>query len=298
MDVTRMRVLRELADRGTIAATAAALNLTASAVSQQLKILAKEAGVALLEPDGRRLRLTDAGTALVLRSDEVLAALDRAHAQMKAFSDSPQGRVRVALFPSGAALLLPGLLSRMANSGVQLECSDVDRPPSAVPELLADFDVVLTHRSEQVAPISAPRVLSTVLMREPIDVIFPQNHRLAAQDVVQLEDLADENWISVRDGFPVGDVLISIAAITGTQPRIIQRINEFRVIEQLVAAGHGIALMPRYAVTHAGVRRVIISGVRAARLYELATRRESRKLPAIAAVCSGFITEVAALKQD
>ncbi|EHI41914.1 transcriptional regulator, partial [Rhodococcus opacus PD630] len=71
MDATRLRVLRELADRGTVAATAQALSMTPSAVSQQLKILSREAGVTLLEPAGRRLRLTDAGQALVVRADDV-----------------------------------------------------------------------------------------------------------------------------------------------------------------------------------------------------------------------------------
>ena len=86
MDVVRLRILRELADRGTVAATAAALSMTPSAVSQQLKVLAREAGVPLLEPDGRRLRFTDAGRALVVRADEVLDALDRAADEMTAYA--------------------------------------------------------------------------------------------------------------------------------------------------------------------------------------------------------------------
>uniref|UniRef100_UPI0011AEA1DB LysR family transcriptional regulator n=1 Tax=Rhodococcus sp. BS-15 TaxID=1304954 RepID=UPI0011AEA1DB len=88
MNVERLRILRELADRGTVAAVAEALSMTPSAVSQQLKLLVKEAGVTLLEPDGRRLRLTDAGRALVLRTDDVFAALDRATAEMDRYRAS------------------------------------------------------------------------------------------------------------------------------------------------------------------------------------------------------------------
>ena len=82
MDLQRLRILRQLADRGTVGAVAQAMNMTPSAVSQQLKVLGREAGIALLEQDGRRVRLTDAGRALVLRADEVIAAVQRAEAEM------------------------------------------------------------------------------------------------------------------------------------------------------------------------------------------------------------------------
>ncbi len=291
MNPERLRVLRELADRGTIGAVAESLSLTPSAVSQQLKLLAREAGVALLEPDGRRLRLTDAGNALVLRADEVLVALDRATAEMKSYGASPRGRVRIALFPSGAALLLPGVLDRLRGSGLRVDASDEDVPATAVPALLADYDVVLTHRDERAAATSAPRIEVVTLMREPIDLVLPPGHRLAAQESVDLRQLADEQWISVRGGFPVDDVLLSVAAATGVQPRVMQRINDFRVTEELVARGHGVALLPRYAVAHPSLVRLPLAGVRAGRSYELATRPGAQQLPSVAAVMDAFVAE-------
>ncbi|MFE3290417.1 LysR family transcriptional regulator [Rhodococcus sp. NPDC059234] len=288
MDVERLRVLRELADRGTVSATAAALSLTPSAVSQQLKILAREAGVALLEPDGRRVRLTDAGRALVLRAEEVLAALERAGAEMASYRRSPRGRVRVAMFPSGAALLLPGVLSRIAESGVEIDAQDVDEPASSVPQLLADFDVILTHRDERAPSLISPRVRLEPIMREPIDLVLPPDHRLAGRPAVGIEELSEESWISVRGGFPVDDVLQSVAAATGVQPRVVQRINDFRVIEELVLGGHGVALMPRYVPAHGGLVSVRLAGVRAARIYELATRPAAVDRPAVVAVTAAF----------
>jgi len=288
MDATRLRILRELADRGTVGATALALSMTPSAVSQQLKILGREAGVSLLEPDGRTLRLTDAGRALVLRADDVVAALDRAADEMASYRGSPRGKVRVAFFPSGAALLLPGVLTALKNSDVDIDAYDVDKPASAVPGLLADHDVILTHRDERGAETSFPRVSVQPLMREPIDLVLRPDHPLAEQDSVRLEQLADENWISVRGGFPVDDVLLSVASVTGVQPRVAHRINDFRVIEELVAAGHGVALTPRYAITHPGVSRKPVAGVRAARVYELATRLHANRSPAIGVVLDAF----------
>jgi DNA-binding transcriptional LysR family regulator len=262
--------------------------MTPSAVSQQLKVLAKEAGVALLEPDGRRVRLTDAGQALVLRADEVLAAMDGAVGEMAHYRGSPRGRVRVALFPSGAALLLPHVLPTMVDSGVEVIASDEDLPPTQVPRLLADYDIVLTHRDERAASISGPRVTTRVLMREPTDVVVALTHPLAGRSEVTPAELADETWLSVRGGFPVDDVLRSIATMTGVQPRIVQRLNDFRVIETLVAAGYAVALMPRFAVAHPDLAVLRLSGVRAARLYELATRPHAEKRPAIASVLAAF----------
>ncbi|MEV0364387.1 LysR family transcriptional regulator [Nocardia fusca] len=288
MSVERLRILREFADRGTIGAVAAALSMTPSAVSQQLKVLTREAGVTLLEPSGRRVRLTDAGHALVVRADEVLAALERAVAEMAHYRGSPHGQVRVGVFPSGGALLLPHVLPAMADSGVDIVAGDEDVPPHETPGLLADYDIVLTHRDERAAPVAGPRVSSRVLMREPIDVLVAPDHPLAGKDAVTAEELAEEAWLSVRGGFPVDDVLRSIATITGVEPRIVQRLNDFRMIETLVGAGYGVALMPRYVVTHPGLSQLRLSGVRAARLYDLVTRPRAENRPAIAAVLDSF----------
>ncbi|MEV0250040.1 LysR family transcriptional regulator [Nocardia sp. NPDC050712] len=298
MAVDRLRVLREFADRGTIGAVAEALSMTPSAVSQQLKVLAREAGVQLLEPDGRRIRLTDAGHALVVRADEVLAALDRAVAEMAHYRASPRGRVRVALFPSGAALLLPHVLPALADSGVDMVASDEDLPPSEASRLLADYDVVLTHRDERAPSLAGPRIATRVLMREPTDVLVAPDHPLAGRTEVSPAELADETWISVRGGFPVDDVLRSIANLTGVRPRIAQRLNDFRVIETLVHSGYGIALMPRFAVAHPDLVLLRLSGVRAARLYELATRPHAEKRPAIAAVLAAFETAARRITAD
>ncbi|WP_328390050.1 LysR family transcriptional regulator [Nocardia sp. NBC_00416] len=288
LSVERLRILREFADRGTVGAVAAAMSMTPSAVSQQLKVLAREAGVSLLEPSGRRVRLTDAGHALVVRADEVLAALDRAVAEMAHYRGSARGQVRVGVFPSGGALLLPHVLPAMAGSGVEIVAGDEDVPPQDTPRLLADYDIVLTHRDERAASMAGPRVSSRVLMREPIDVLVAPDHPLAGRAEVSAAELADEAWLSVRGGFPVDDVLRSIATVTGVEPRIVQRLNDFRMIETLVAAGYGVALMPRYVVTHPGLSQLRLSGVRAARLYDLVTRPRADKRPAVAAVLDSF----------
>lgn len=288
MDIGRLRALREFADRGSLTAAAAALHCTPSAVSQQLRALQAEVGVALTEPHGRGLRLTDAGRALVVRADEVLAAVERAESELDAYRRAPRGRVRMAIFPSAALLLLPGFLHRVAeHDRLEVEIRDIDMTPADVPVLLADFDVVVAHRDEHAPSFASERAEVEHLFREPLDVALPPGHRLAARRKVELAELAGERWIGVDVGFPVDDVLLSLAVRTGVRPEVVQRINDFRITEVLVAAGHGVALLPRYTVDTRGGRRLLrkpIAGIRAARHVEAVVRRGASARPAVAGV--------------
>ncbi len=189
--------------------------------------------------------------------------------------------------------MLPLVLPAMTDSGVDLVATDWDLPPADLPRLLADNDVVLTHRDERAAPVADSRISVHMLMREPIDVVVAPTHRLAGRSAVTPAELADETWLSVKGGFPIDDVLRSIATVTGVRPRIAQRLNEFHLIETVVASGYAVALMPRYAVSHPGLSVLRLTGVRAARVYELATRRRAEHRPAIAAVLTAFRDAVA-----
>ncbi|HWN31222.1 MAG TPA: LysR family transcriptional regulator [Pseudonocardia sp.] len=295
MDVRRLRVLRELADRGSVAAVADALSFTPSAISQQLRALQREVGVVLTEPAGRGLRLTEAGLALAGHADSVLAALAEAEAAVERYRSEPTGVVRVAMFQSAARLLLAPVLHRLGGlAGIEARFSDVDMTPAEVPGLAAGFDLVVAHRDEHAPPFATDRWEVTHLLREPLDVALPPGHRLARHPRLRLVDLTDEPWISVQEGFPVDDVLRSIALRTGTQPRIVQRINDFGVTEELVAAGLGIALLPRYSTDDRGGRRLVrrpLAEVRAARLVEAVARRSALVRPAVRAVLDALRAE-------
>ncbi|WP_435154449.1 LysR family transcriptional regulator [Amycolatopsis sacchari] len=295
MDIARLRVLREFADRGSVTSAARALHCTPSAVSQQLRALQAEVGLQLTEPAGRGLRLTDAGRALVARADEVLAALDRAEAELDTYRSEPRGRVRLAVFPSAALMLLPGLLHRLAEfPALDVEVRDVDMTPAEVPSLIADFDIVITHRDEHAEPFPSDRLEVVHLLREPLDVALPPGHRLAGQDKVRLTDLAGERWLGVNVGFPVDDVLRSLSVRTGVTARPVHRINDFRVIEALVRAGHGVALLPRYTMSPAVLSRPL-AGLRAARHIEAVLRTGAPTRPAVATVLSALHAEAAAV---
>jgi DNA-binding transcriptional LysR family regulator len=302
MDVRRLRVLREFADRGSVAAVAEALSFTPSAISQQLRALQDEVGLALTEPVGRGLRLTEAGRELAGHADTVLAALASADAAVESYRSEPRGVVRVAMFQSAARLLLPGLLRRVAElPEVEPRFTDIDMTPPEVPGLAADFCLVVAHRDEHAPAFATDRWEVTHLLREPLDVVLPPGHRLARRRRLRLVDLAEESWISVQEGFPVDDVLRSIALRTGTEPRIVQRINDFGVTEELVAAGHGIALLPRYSTDDRGGRRLVrrpLAGVRAARLIEVIARRSVLVRPAVRAVLDALRAEADRVREE
>ncbi|KRD20539.1 LysR family transcriptional regulator [Mycobacterium sp. Root265] len=284
MDASRLRMLRELADHGTVAAVADVLAMTPSAVSQQLKTLQREAGVTLLEPAGRRVRLTDAGQVLVGHAEQVLAALDRAQADMDSYRTTARGEVTVSFFPSGAAMLLAPLILGTRARGVEVIGRDIDVPAARAPQQLADVDVVVVHRDERDTTAWGPRFTSTVLLREPLDVLLPPQHPLAGKAQLRLSELADQDWIGVEGGLMVDDVFKSIATLTGVAPRITQRVNDFRVLEELVQAGIGIALMPRYVVLARDLVRRPIEDIKLARRIEAVTRVGAASRPAIALV--------------
>jgi len=285
MDIARLRVLRELADRGSVTAAARALHCTPSAVSQQIKALQAEVGLSLTEAAGRGLRLTEAGRLLVARADEVFAALERAEAELDTYRSVPRGRVRLAIFPSAALMLLPGLLRRLESApGLELDVRDIDMTPPEVPALAGDFDVVVTHRDEAAEPFPVGRLEVVPLLREPLDVAVPPGHRFAGRDRVELTELAEERWIGVDVGFPVDDVLRTLAVRTGVRPRVVYRINDFRITEALVAAGQGIALLPRHTMDTSRLARLELAGIRAARHVDAVFRAGSSARPAIATV--------------
>ena len=279
MDVRALEALRVVRSQGGVTAAAAVLHLTPSAVSQQLAALGREAGVPLTERVGRGLRLTDAGHALADAALDVAVALERAAGACAAFAQRPAGTVRVSAFQSVARVLLPGLLTRVAAlDGIAVECSDEDVALDDFVALTDRVDVVIAHRPDGGGGWGGPGAPVRVvpLLREPLDVAVAAGHPLAGRAAVRPEDLVGEDWITVREGFPVATVLDAVAARSGTPVRITHRINDFPVVESLVAAGHGISLLPRYTSGHhAGVRLLPLTGVRAGRRVDALLRPDT-----------------------
>lgn len=268
MDLRRLRILRELADRGTVAATADAINITPSAVSQQLKVLQDEVGVVLVRREGRGVKLTEAGLAMAAAAAEVSTAMERAQATVDFYRKGWQTQIRAAFFPSSAEMFLPGLLYRIKEiSGLQFEAFHEDPMVSGFVPLTADYDFVVAHSSPGDS-FSQPGIVVVPLLKEPLDVAMPTTHPLAAKAGLTPEDVIDYSWIGVPEGFPFDSILAQVEAKTGRRVTRSQRYPDLRVMEALVSAGHGLAFLPRYTALGSGGRGYVLrplEGVSASR---------------------------------
>jgi DNA-binding transcriptional LysR family regulator len=294
MDIRRLELLRELADRGSVTAVAHATRRTASAVSQQLKILEREAGVPLTERSGRGIVLTSAGRALARTASDVATAIERAEALWEDFRSQPRGEVTLTIFPSGGQMLLPRLLTVIDGMpGLTLHCGDLDSHVSDIADLTADFDVVVAD-SPGILPSWAERGLTVVpLMREPLDIALPDGHPLGRKASLSPADLVDETWIGTPRGLPFDRILRSIEAANGTPARIAQRFADNGIVESLVAAGHGIAILPRFTTRdreNGLITRPLI-GVRASRLISALLRPDRAERPSVRVVVQELKSE-------
>jgi DNA-binding transcriptional LysR family regulator len=285
MDERQLRILRELGELGSVTAVAEALLVTPSAISQQLRLLQRAIPVPLTERQGRRLVLTDAGQALAGAAAEVETALARARGAVEEFVGRPDGEVSVAAFHSAASAFFPLLLRAFARPGTPgLALADEDVAQDDFPRLTREYDLVLAHRLDH-APPWPGAVTATTLLHEPLDVALPAGHPLAAKRRLTPRDVADEPWITVHDGFPVMATIEAIAAAAGRRLRLAHRINEFAVVAEAVAAGGGIALMPRWTMRpHPALVLRPIGGVQARRHIDALYRPERTARTAVRTV--------------
>ena len=253
LDVRRLRVLREVARRGSFSAAAQALAYSQSAVSQQIAALEREAGARLVERHGRGIRLTDAGRTLVRRAEAILAELAAADAELGALAGLRAGRVRVSTFASAATSLLPAAVTglRTTHPAVEVELSLVEATEEAVGGLVAGrVDLVLlTHPAGQ--PPAADRVEVHRLFVDPMLAVLPGGHRLARRRSLRLGDLAGEPWV-LGGGPGCSDraTILRACHAAGFEPWVTVDFptDDYNATQGMVAAGAGVTLLPRLAL--------------------------------------------------
>jgi len=250
IDARRLRVLREVAEHGTVAAAADALHLTPSAVSQQLAALEREVGQPVVERNGRGVRLTGAAEVLVGHANLVLAQLEAAEADVAAFADGIVGTVRVAGFATGLAeIAAPAAAAlRVTHPRLTLVFEEQEAPHCFVQLGRRDADIALSMASRQAPPPDDPRFHIRPLRSDTLDAVLPEQHPLAKLDEVPLGALAGEPFVGPPDGTSCHDVTITGCAAAGFAPGFAHRSLDFHTTMALVAAGLGVALVPRLYV--------------------------------------------------
>lgn len=286
INVNRLRVLREVKARGGIAGAAEALFMTPSAVSQQMGVLEREAGVELLERVGRGVRLTSAGQRLVAHAERVLALLEEAEADMEAVAEGMAGTLHVAAFPTAARTLLVPALGTLRKQHPQLEFTMSDlEPEESLPALkVGQLDVVVTYEFDHLPEPEDPGIERHLLLTEPMWIAMPSGHPLAAS-AVRVRELHQDQWIVGRDGSPFLDVQVRVANEAGFNPRVDLQSNDYQVILAAVSEGLGVALVPPMArmADYPGVVFAEMSDIEVHRRVVANIRKGSGRSPAIAA---------------
>jgi molybdate transport repressor ModE-like protein len=297
IDVRRLRVLRALADHGTVAAAAQALHLTPSAVSQQLAALEREVGQPVIERRGRGVVLTGAAQVLLEHAHALFAQLERAEADVAAHGRGELGTVVVGAFPTALQSIAAPAARTLAGEHPRLrvELHDVESPHCFAALAAESIDVAISMESASAPAPDDPRYARRALLDDPLDAVVPAGHALAGVESVALDTLAGETWLGPSPGTSCHEVTMAGCATAGFTPRLVHRTNDFAALMSFVAAGLGITLVPRLAQNHvpAGVAVIALRGTPPARRVFAATRRGSETRPTIAAVLDALATAAA-----
>jgi len=301
MDVHRLELLRELAERGSVTAVAEATHRTPSAVSQQLKQLEREAGVVLTERRGRGIALTAAGRALARTAAEIATAIERAESLWEDYRGTPRGEVSLLVFQTAAKMLLPGVLRAItATPGLAVRATDTVTEAIDFASLTPDYDIVLTDSSGIRANWDERALTVVPLLREPLDIALPADHPLARRRSVSPADLIGEDWIGVPEGQPFDVMLRQIEAANGTPAHVLQRFQDNGIVEAMVAAGFGIAILPRFttATDGTGIITRPLTGVRASRVISALMRPDRAERQSVGLVIDALVAEGARVQAE
>ncbi|GAA1245528.1 LysR family transcriptional regulator [Kitasatospora nipponensis] len=275
-DLRKLRILQALDECGTVTAAAARLHLTPSAVSQQLAALGRQVGAPMLEPYGRRVRLTGAARLVLRHAERVFGQLEQAEAEVAGYLHGEAGEVRVGAFATAITALVVPAVAQLRERAPGLVVRVVEAEAAEAVELLAagevDLSLSLNVRGTAAAD---PRFVQLPVLDDPLDIALPLEHPLADRGAeLRLAQLADEPWIFGRSG-PWRDITLGACAEAGFVPEPAHTAADWAAILALVGAGLGVALVPR----------LLAGGGRGVLIRPLPADRPSRRV--VAAVRAG-----------
>jgi DNA-binding transcriptional LysR family regulator len=273
LGVWRLQLLREVSRRGSIKAAAEALSISPSAVSQQLAILEREAGVALLEKSGRRVRLTDAAVLLVRHADTITGAIAAAEAELASMQQLVTGTLRIAAFPTAARAILPPVMTALSRQhpALRVTLRDIETAESLTALQMDEIDIAIVDEYDEPPRIAEAGLEFCEFMRDPLYLALapPESHRgtgvrstaaapsTAAAEPVRLSDYRDAFWIMDTEDSHLGQVTIRACRAGGFEPHVRSNCKDFSVIIALVEAGLGVGVLPGLAIHDRPIRASI-----------------------------------------
>jgi DNA-binding transcriptional LysR family regulator len=257
LNLSRLRVLSEVIHRGSFSAAADALSYTQSAVSQAIARLEAETGTTLVVRDRRGVRPTAAGATLLDHAEAIFAQVQAAEDELAAVLGLRGGRLRVASFPSAGATLMPEAVATFRRRHPDIALSLAEGEPEEIgPRLRAgEFDLALLFEfpegdESEVAEAAADASLAvTPLLSDPMQVVLPREHALAIAPALTLQDLAGEDWVQTSAHSPCARHVVRSCVAAGFEPHVTFESDDYATVQGLVAAGVGVALIPRLALT-------------------------------------------------
>lgn len=301
-DAAGLRVMRAIAEEGSFTAAAHSLGYTQPAVSQMVRRLEQRTGTALVERIGRSVRLTEAGALLARRAAEILDRIEEAEAEVSAIAGLQAGRVRLMAFPSSSATLVPRALARLRAShpAVTVQFSEAEPPESLAALRAGVVDLAVAFSYEGIDPGRGEDDLNGLVVRDvltdPVMLVLPRDHELAGQDEVDLAALSGDRWIA---GCPrCRGHLLLLAHGAGFDPDVTFETEDYVAVLGLVAAGLGVALVPRLilsTVSHPDVVVVPVSPP-SRRVVQVITTPDLQRVPAVAATLEALCASAAELR--
>ena len=252
LNTGRLAVLSEVVKRGSFSAAADALSYTQSAVSQAIARLESEVGATLVVRDRRGVRPTAAGATLVEHAEAIFAQIDAAEAELAAVLGVRGGRLRVASFPSAGSTLMPLAVAmfRRGHPDVALTLAEGE-PEEIGPRLRAgEFDLALLFEFPGVRERPSAGVSTVTLLEDPMHVALPADHPLASKRALRLTDLRGDDWVQTSAESPCARHMVRLCLGAGFEPHVTFETDDYETVQGLVAAGVGVALVPRLALSH------------------------------------------------
>ena len=281
-DLHRLRLLRELRNRGSLAAVAEALGYNPSSVSHQLTILKREAGTEIFEPQGRSVRLTAAGEMLADSAERLLRELEAVQAQVASLSSEVSGTVRIAAFQTASHALLPGVISQLTRNYPLLKVTFRQlQAEQALPALLAhDFELVICEEYPGNPLELHPGIINQTLVKDSLWLATPEG-----QNIQSLSECVDHDWIMEPEGTRARTWAVAQCRSAGFEPKVVYETSDVYAHKRFVDTGLATAFLPQFIL---GNNHRHLS-TESHRRISIATRNGAQEAPSLNAVKNALL---------